>query len=129
AKGVRYTHADISALAAVLARVFDVREGTGLVAGFPPFALLVPAIGATSVTPDMCVTKPKTLTASALADAILAGQATIVFAFPAAYRHVAASDSALDADQRAACDLVELVLSAGAPVPLELMDYYTEVFP
>src|SRR5699024_2591444 len=48
AKGVRYTNADISALAAVLARVFDVREGTGLVAGFPPFALLGPAIGATS---------------------------------------------------------------------------------
>src|SRR5699024_10462987 len=70
--------------AAVLARVFDVREGTGLVAGFPPFALLGPAIGATSVTPDMSVTKPKTLTASAIADAIIAGRATMVFASPAA---------------------------------------------
>src|SRR5699024_12309404 len=84
ARGVRSTHADISALAAVLARVFDVREGTGLVAGFPPFALLGPAIGATSVTPDMSVTKPKTLTASAIADAIIAGRATMVFASPAA---------------------------------------------
>jgi acyl-CoA synthetase (AMP-forming)/AMP-acid ligase II/pimeloyl-ACP methyl ester carboxylesterase len=129
AKGVRYTHADISALAAVLARVFDVREGTGLVAGFPPFALLGPAIGATSVTPDMSVTKPKTLTASAIADAIIAGRATMVFASPAAYRNVAATASALDADQRAACDRVELVLSAGAPVPLELMDSIAEVFP
>ncbi|WP_209324232.1 alpha/beta fold hydrolase [Brevibacterium renqingii] len=129
AKGVRYTHADISALAAVLTRVFDVREGTGLVAGFPPFALLGPAIGATSVTPDMSVTKPKTLTASAIADAIIAGRATMVFASPAAYRNVAATASALDADQRAACDRVELVLSAGAPVPLELMDAIAGVFP
>ncbi|WP_181275061.1 alpha/beta fold hydrolase [Brevibacterium oceani] len=129
AKGVRYTHANISALAAVLTRVFDVREGTGLVAGFPPFALLGPAIGATSVTPDMSVTKPKTLTASAIADAIIAGRATMVFASPAAYRNVAATAGQLDAQQRAACARVELVLSAGAPVPLELMDAIAEVFP
>ena len=129
AKGVRYTHGDISALAAVLTRVFDVRQGTGLVAGFPPFALLGPAIGATSVTPDMSVTKPKTLTADAIADAIIAGHATMVFASPAAYRNVAATASEMDEEQRAACARVELVLSAGAPVPLELMDAIAEVFP
>ena len=129
AKGVRYTHADISALAAVLTTTFDVTEGTGLVAGFPPFALLGPAIGATSVTPDMSVTKPKTLTASAIADAIIAGRATMVFASPAAYANVAATASELDDQQRAACAGVELVLSAGAPVPLELMDAIAEVFP
>ena len=129
AKGVRYTHGDISALAAVLTRVFDVREGTGLVAGFPPFALLGPAIGATSVTPDMSVTKPKTLTAGAISDAIIAGHSTMVFASPAAYRNVAATASDLDEEQKAACARVELVLSAGAPVPLELMDAIAEVFP
>lgn len=129
AKGVRYTHGDISALASVLSRVFDVREGTGLVAGFPPFALLGPAIGATSVTPDMSVTKPKTLTASAISDAIIAGQSTMVFASPAAYRNVAATAAELSQEQKAACARVELVLSAGAPVPLELMDSIAEVFP
>ena len=129
AKGVRYTHGDISALAAVLTRVFDVREGTGLVAGFPPFALLGPAIGATSVTPDMSVTKPKTLTASAISDAIIAGHSTMVFASPAAYKNVAATAAELDEEQKAACARVELVLSAGAPVPMELMDSIAEVFP
>ncbi|AZU02511.1 alpha/beta fold hydrolase [Brevibacterium linens] len=129
AKGVRYTHADISALAAVLTRTFNVTEGTGLVAGFPPFALLGPAIGATSVTPDMSVTKPKTLTAAAIADAIIAGRATMVFASPAAYTNVAATAGELDDQQRAACAGVELVLSAGAPVPLDLMDAIAEVFP
>ncbi|UVI35838.1 alpha/beta fold hydrolase [Brevibacterium spongiae] len=129
AKGVRYTHRDISSLAAVLTRTFNVTEGTGLVAGFPPFALLGPAIGATSVTPDMSVTKPKTLTATAIADAIIAGRATMVFASPAAYTNVAATASAMDEQQRAACAQVELVLSAGAPVPLPLMDAIAEVFP
>ncbi len=117
------------ALAEVLTRVFDVREGTGLVAGFPPFALLGPAIGATSVTPDMSVTKPKTLTATAIADAIIAGNATMVFASPAAYRNVARTAGELDDAQRAACAGVDLVLSAGAPVPLELMESIAEVFP
>ncbi len=129
AKGVRYTHSDISALAAVLTRAFHVGEGTGLVAGFPPFALLGPAIGASSVTPDMSVTRPKTLTATAIADAVIAGRATMVFASPAAYRNVADTASALTAEQRAACARVELVLSAGAPVPLDLMDSIAEVFP
>ncbi|WP_025777116.1 alpha/beta fold hydrolase [Brevibacterium sp. VCM10] len=129
AKGVRYTHGDISALAAVLTRTFNVTEGTGLVAGFPPFALLGPAIGATSVTPDMSVTKPKTLTATAIADAIIAGRATMVFASPAAYTNVAATVGELDDQQREACAGVELVLSAGAPVPLDLMDAIAEVFP
>ncbi|NNV09479.1 hydrolase, partial [Geobacillus sp. MMMUD3] len=104
-------------------------EGTGLVAGFPPFALLGPAIGATSVTPDMSVTKPKTLTATAIADAIIAGNATMVFASPAAYRNVARTAGELDDAQRAACAGVDLVLSAGAPVPLELMESIAEVFP
>ncbi|WP_349829547.1 alpha/beta fold hydrolase [Brevibacterium litoralis] len=122
AKGVRYTHGRLAALADLLRERFDIRPGDGLVAGFPPFALLGPAIGATSVTPDMSVTKPRTLTAAALADAVAAGDCTMVFASPAAYRNVVATAGDLTAEQRAACARVELVLSAGAPVPLELMD-------
>lgn len=129
AKGVRYTHERLAALAALLRDRFDIRPGAGLVAGFPPFALLGPAIGATSVTPDMSVTKPRTLTAAALADAVLEGDCTMVFASPAAFRNVVATAGDLDAEQRAACDRVELVLSAGAPVPLDLMDDLAGVFP
>lgn len=129
AKGVRYTHRSLGALAGLLAGHFGVRPGTGLVAGFPPFALLGPGIGATSVTPDMSVTKPRTLTAAALADAVAAGDCTMVFASPAAFANVVATAADLTAGQRAACGRVELVLSAGAPVPLSLMDAVAQVFP
>lgn len=129
AKGVRYTHRALGSLATVLARHFDVRPGTGLVAGFPPFALLGPGIGAHSVTPDMSVTKPRTLTAAALADAVAAGECTMVFASPAAYTNVVATADDLTAAQREACARVELALSAGAPVSLELMRGITRVFP
>ena len=129
AKGVRYTHRALGALATVLKRHFDVKPGTGLVAGFPPFALLGPGIGASSVTPDMSVTKPRTLTARALAEAVAAGSCTMVFASPAAYTNVAATANELTDEQREACAGVEMALSAGAPVPLELMRKIKSVFP
>lgn len=129
AKGVRYTHRALGALATVLKRHFDVKPGTGLVAGFPPFALLGPGIGASSVTPNMSVTKPRTLTARALAEAVAAGSCTMVFASPAAYTNVAATADELTEEQREACAGVEVALSAGAPVPLELMRKIKSVFP
>ncbi|GAA1365651.1 alpha/beta fold hydrolase [Brevibacterium luteolum] len=129
AKGVRYTHAQLAALMDVLTRTFDMRPGAGLVAGFAPFALFGPGLGVTSVTPDMSVTKPRTLTAAALADAIAEADCTMVFASPAAYTNVCATAGDLTEAQRAACAGVELALSAGAPVPLSLMNQVAEVFP
>lgn len=129
AKGVRYTHARLGALARTLRKQFEVRADTGWAAGFAPFALLGPGLGISSVTPDMSVTKPRTLTAAALADAIEAGKSTMVFASPAAYNNVQATASDLSPEQRAAFTKIELVLSAGAPVPLALLDGLAELFP
>ncbi|MFB9775006.1 alpha/beta fold hydrolase [Brevibacterium otitidis] len=129
AKGVRYTHAQLAALMDVLTRTFDMRPGAGLVAGFAPFALFGPGLGVTSVTPDMSVTKPRTLTASALAAAVAEADCTMVFASPAAYTNVCATAGDLTEAQRAACAGVELALSAGAPVPLALMDQVAQIFP
>ncbi|GAB3189613.1 alpha/beta fold hydrolase [Nesterenkonia suensis] len=129
AKGVLYTHGRLAALVALLRRQFDVAPGSSLIAGFAPFALLGPAIGATSVTPDMSVTKPATLTAVAVAEAALAGEATMFFGSPAALRNVVATASELDADQRAALGRIALVLSAGAPVHPDLLDAVQELFP
>ncbi|MGO1235328.1 alpha/beta fold hydrolase [Microbacterium gubbeenense] len=129
AKGVRYTHARLGALARTLREQFNVHEETGWAAGFAPFALLGPGLGISSVTPDMSVTKPRTLTAAALADAILAGASTMVFASPAAYTNVQATAGELTTEQRASFEGIELVLSAGAPVPLQLLDALAALFP
>ncbi|HEY4615758.1 MAG TPA: alpha/beta fold hydrolase, partial [Citricoccus sp.] len=129
AKGVTYTHGRLSALARLLQDVFDVRPGSSLLAGFAPFALLGPAIGATSITPDMSVTRPATLTATAVAEAAAAGRATILFASPAALRNVVATADRLTAEQRAVLRTISLVLSAGAPVHPRLMAQVAEVFP
>ena len=85
-----------------IVNTYGFKSGSGLVAGFAPFALLGPALGATSVTPKMDVTKPKTLTATALASATEAIGASTVFASPAALVNVVASASELTDSQRTA---------------------------
>ncbi|MEX1079521.1 MAG: alpha/beta fold hydrolase [Homoserinimonas sp.] len=133
AKGVVYTHQQLSALCQALAGQYGVGPGTGLVAGFAPFALLGPALGARSVTPDMNVTSPKSLTAKAVAAAVteanIGTDSTVVFLSPAAVANVVAtSDGLLPADHNA-LGRVELFLSAGAPVSESLLSAASALMP
>ncbi|MDP4333649.1 alpha/beta fold hydrolase [Curtobacterium sp. A7_M15] len=129
AKGVVYTHGQLGAVRDTLAAQYDIGVGTGLVAGFAPFALLGPALGARSVAPDMDVTAPRTLTARAVADSVTAADATVVFLSPAAVANVVATADALTAADRAALARVRLFLSAGAPVSAALLTEATELMP
>ena len=121
AKGVTYTHGQLAAMRDAVAATYGIGPGTALVAGFAPFALLGPALGATCASPDMDVTAPRTLTATALGAAVAAVDAAVVFASPAALTSVVGSADALDANGRRALAGVRLFLSAGAPVPPELL--------
>lgn len=129
AKGVLYTHRQLAAMRDTVAATLGIRPGARLVAGFAPFALLGPALGAVSVTPAMDVTAPRTLTARALADAAAAIGATVVFASPAALRNVLATKDSLDGAGQRALDGVELLLSAGAPVPEPLLAEVQRLLP
>jgi acyl-CoA synthetase (AMP-forming)/AMP-acid ligase II/pimeloyl-ACP methyl ester carboxylesterase len=121
AKGVVYRHSQLEAVRDALAAQYGVGPGTGLVAGFAPFALLGPALGCRSVTPDMDVTSPKTLTADAVAAAVAAVDATVVFLSPAALTNVVVTSQSLDANAHRALAGVQTFLSAGAPVPEALL--------
>ncbi|WP_432549098.1 alpha/beta fold hydrolase [Kineococcus arenarius] len=129
AKGVVYTHAQLSRLAAAMGSVIRTGPGSPLVSAFAPFALFGPALGATCVVPAMDVTKPATLTAAALADAVAAGGATSAFLAPAAIVNVLATAEALDERQREALAGVRVLLSAGAPVPTPLLQRVRELMP
>jgi acyl-CoA synthetase (AMP-forming)/AMP-acid ligase II len=129
AKGVVYTHRQLAAMRDTVATTLAIRPGARLVAGFAPFALLGPALGAVSVTPAMDVTAPRTLTARALADAAAAIDATVVFASPAALRNVLATQGRLDGAGHQALGRVELLLSAGAPVPASLLAEVQRLLP
>ncbi|MGC5629184.1 alpha/beta fold hydrolase [Georgenia sp. Z1344] len=129
AKGVVYTHRRLAGMRDALAATYDLGPGASFVAGFAPFALIGTALGSVAVTPDMDVTAPATLTATALADAVAAGRATAVFTSPSALEGVLRTADALDDDQRAALTGVGLFLSAGAPIAPELLARVAEVMP
>ncbi|MEV8136398.1 alpha/beta fold hydrolase [Microbacterium aurantiacum] len=121
AKGVAYTHGQLAALRDVLAAHFGVTADTGLVTGFAPFALLGPALGTRSATPDMDVSAPRTLTAASVAAAVRASDARMVFLSPAAVLNVVATAESLTDADREALARVDAFLSTGAPVGAPLL--------
>ncbi len=129
AKGVLYRHRQLHAQRDLLAATYGVGAHDRLVAAFAPFALYGPALGIASAVPDMDVTAPGTLTATALADAVAAVDATLVFGAPAALVNVVGTAADLDPARREALAGVRLVLSAGAPVPVALLEQVAALTP
>ena len=129
AKGVVYRHRQLQAQRDVVATTYGVDAHDRLVAAFAPFALYGPALGIASAVPAMDVTAPATLTAHALSDAVRAVDATLVFGAPAALANVVATGSDLDTEQRDALAGIRLVLSAGAPVPVPLLEQVAALTP
>ena len=117
AKGVRYTHGQLGAQRDVLQGVYNITEDDSFVAAFAPFALFGPALGITTGLADMDVTSPATLTAKALDDACEATDATMIFASPAALANVLQTSTS----NLSSLKQVRLVMSAGAPVPIETL--------
>ncbi len=128
-KGVVYRHRQLQAQVDLVRRTYDLGPDDRFVAAFAPFALLGPALGLGSAVPDIDVSSPDGLTAPLLADAVAAVGARVVFASPAALRRVVATRDETTASQRAALAGVRLLMSAGAPVPVPLLDAVAEVLP
>ncbi|NNF54136.1 MAG: alpha/beta fold hydrolase [Acidimicrobiales bacterium] len=120
-KGVRYRRSQLAAQRDIIAELYQITPSDRLVAAFAPFALYGPAMGLGSVVPQMDVTKPGSLTASALADAAGQIDATIVFASPSALKNVVATADSLTGTQKRALERLRLVMSAGAPIAQELL--------
>jgi acyl-coenzyme A synthetase/AMP-(fatty) acid ligase/pimeloyl-ACP methyl ester carboxylesterase len=121
AKGVVYRHRQVEANRDALVALYSLTSADRLVAAFAPFALYGPAMGMASAVPDIDVTKPGELDAARLADAVRAVRATLVWASPASLQNVVATAGALDSAQRDDLSSVRLLMSAGAPVPAQLL--------
>ena len=129
AKGVAYRHHQLQAQRDALIDLYHVASSDRLVAAFGPFALFGPAMGIPSVVPDMAVTSPGSLTARALAEAVQAVEATLVFASPAALSNVAKTAGGMSFELAAAMHRVRLVMSAGAPVPASVLRAVGQLMP
>ncbi len=126
AKGVRYCHHQLEAQRDALATTYAIVADDRLLAAFAPFALYGPALGIATVLPDCDVTTPAKLSASAFTAACARLDATIAFASPAALANIVATADASGSRGgasigSAALRRLRLVMSAGAPVPAEIL--------
>ncbi|KGM53501.1 peptide synthase [Lysobacter arseniciresistens ZS79] len=112
-KGVVYRHRHFVAQVAMLGAAFGIEPGGVNLPTFPPFALFDPALGLTSVIPDMDPTRPAQADPRRLHDAIARFGVDQLFGSPALMAVLAAHGRPLPT--------VRGVMSAGAPVPAEVV--------
>ncbi|MGL4552750.1 MAG: fatty acid CoA ligase family protein [Gemmataceae bacterium] len=113
AKGVVYTHAIFNAQVRALIDLYGIEPGEVDLPTFPLFGLFGPALGVTTVLPEMDATRPAMVDPRAIFNAAQRYRVTNLFGSPALLRRVAFSK---EAETRGLPSL-RRVLSAGAPVP------------
>ncbi|MBF2055002.1 MAG: AMP-binding protein [Candidatus Sericytochromatia bacterium] len=117
-KGVVYSHGNFAAQIAFLRQSFDLADDEVDLATFPPFALFDPALGMTSVVPWMDPTRPADVDPKAIFDAIERFKVTHMFGSPALLNTI--SRAGVSTGQQ--LPSLRRVLSAGAPVPYQVLD-------
>ncbi|QSX74419.1 AMP-binding protein [Lysobacter arenosi] len=120
-KGVVYRHRHFVAQIAMLRDAFGIRAGGVDLPTFPPFALFDPALGLTSIIPDMDPTKPALADPRKLHDAIARFGVDQLFGSPALMAVLAGHGAPLPTVKR--------VTSAGAPVPADVVARMRELLP
>lgn len=112
-KGVVYRHRHFVAQIDMLRDAFGIEAGGVDLPTFPPFALFDPALGLTSIIPDMDPTRPASANPRKLVAAIERFGVDQLFGSPALMRVLA--------DHGAKLPMLKRVTSAGAPVPADVV--------
>ncbi|MCS4235213.1 olefin beta-lactone synthetase [Stenotrophomonas sp. BIGb0135] len=120
-KGVVYRHRHFVGQVELLRAAFGMEPGGVDLPTFPPFALFDPALGLTSVIPDMDPTRPAKADPRKLHDAIARFGITQLFGSPALMRVLADHGQPLAGVRR--------VTSAGAPVPPDVVARIRRLLP
>jgi acyl-CoA synthetase (AMP-forming)/AMP-acid ligase II len=120
AKGVVYTHGIFAAQVQVLRRLYGIEPGEIDLPTFPLFGLFGPALGMTTIIPEMDATRPAHVDPRKILDAIRFFGVSNLFGSPALIqrvgRYAAAEGVSLPSLRR--------VISAGAPVPWQAIQRF-----
>ena len=111
-KGVVYTHANFMAQVDALKELYAIQPGEVDLATFPLFALFAPALGMTSIIPEMDFTRPADVNPEKIINAVTQYQCTNMFGSPALLNRV----GKWGAGKKIKLTTLKRVLSAGAPV-------------
>jgi acyl-CoA synthetase (AMP-forming)/AMP-acid ligase II len=117
-KGVVYSHAIFAAQVAMLRDLYGIEPGEIDLCTFPLFALFAPALGMTSVVPEMDATRPARVDPSKIVDAVETFGVTNLFGSPALLKRVGAHGRA----RGVKLSTLRRVISAGAPVSARVIE-------
>ncbi|MFB3116674.1 MAG: fatty acid CoA ligase family protein, partial [Gammaproteobacteria bacterium] len=110
-------HANFNAQVLALKNLYGIQPGEIDLSTFPLFALFAPAMGMTSIVPDMDFTRPGSVNPERIFSAIEHYQVTTMFGSPALLNRVGRYGE----QHHKKLSGLKRVLSAGAPVPAEVM--------
>lgn len=122
-KGALYTHGNFLAQVAALKNLYDIRPGEVDLATFPLFALYAPAMGMTSIIPDMDFTRPGSVNPTRIILALKKYQATTMFGSPALLDRVGRHG----VEKNIRLPSLKRVLSAGAPVSPAILERFSQL--
>jgi acyl-CoA synthetase (AMP-forming)/AMP-acid ligase II len=119
-KGAVYTHEIFNAQVAILRDLYRIEPGEIDLCTFPLFALFGPALGMTSIIPEMDATRPARVDPTKILQAIEDFGVTNMFGSPALIRRV----GDFGVKQGVKLTTLRRVISAGAPVPAKVLERF-----
>lgn len=125
AKGVVYSHGNFMAQVELIRQTYGIQPGEIDLPTFPLFALFDPALGMTTIVPDMDFTCPAKVDPEKIKAAIEDWGVTNVFASPALLNTV----SRHGVEHGVQWPTVKRILSAGAPVPAVTLERMQKMLP
>ncbi|RLB72462.1 MAG: peptide synthase [Deltaproteobacteria bacterium] len=122
-KGAVYSHGNFIAQVETLRDIYQITPGEIDLPTFPLFALFAPALGMTSVIPEMDFTRPGAVDPEKIITAIVRFNVTTMFGSPALIRRVA-----LYGDKHGIMlPSLKRAISAGAPVPAVVLEQFVKM--
>ncbi|HQY61943.1 MAG TPA: fatty acid CoA ligase family protein [Polyangiaceae bacterium] len=118
AKGVVYTHGHFTSQVELIRETYGIEPGEVDLPTFPLFALFDPALGMTTIIPEMDATRPASVDPVKIHEAIADFGVTNVFGSPALLGTVSRHGAA----NGVKWPTVRRIISAGAPVPAATLE-------
>jgi len=122
-KGAVYTHGMFAAQIEMLRKLYDIQPGDIDLQTFPLFGLFAPALGMTTIVPDMDATRPAQVDPRKIIEAIENFGVTNLFGSPALLNRV----GRYGVEQGIKLPSLRRVLSAGAPVSADIIERFKKM--
>lgn len=122
-KGAVYSHGNFSAQVEMLRSLYNIKPGEIDLPTFPLFALFAPALGMTSVIPEMDFTRPADVDPLMIIELIRKFKVTSMFGSPALINRVGRYGEEHDIK----LPTLKRVISAGAPVPSSVLKRFSSM--